>query len=107
MNYTAQVGELVHNLNILASHRDRANSSIQEVAECLDLRLDPGDTLSQRFSLLAQCLEGLCEDINGLSKDHSVVSKVEISDLNLAKRRTASRALHHFPHNPIHTSAEK
>ena len=44
MDYTAEVGERLHNVDILARHREGLDASIQDVTESLDLSFDPGDT---------------------------------------------------------------
>ena len=51
MNYTAEVGEFLHDFHVLATHRNRINGGrIQKITECLDLGFDPGDTQSQRIA---------------------------------------------------------
>ena len=58
-------------VNILARHRQRINSSFQDVSECKDLSFGPGDTQPQWFRFLVQCLEGLSESFapNVILKD--------------------------------------
>ena len=49
MQYAAEVSERFHYVNILACHRQRINSSFQDIPECLDLSFDPRDMQSQWF----------------------------------------------------------
>ena len=99
MQSVAEESRRFHYVDILARNRQRINSGCQDVPELfLDLSLDPGDTQSQWFRFLDQCLEGLSESFNRLREYHSVITKVQTSDTHIAKRRPTTRFF--LPHDP-------
>ena len=73
----------------------------------LDLSLDPGHLQTKGLGFLAQCVQGVHQDLQRFYKDYNIVGKVKISDHGFTQRYPTISHLHSLPHYPVDTSVKK